>query len=374
MSLFRKNALDALASPEQLDQPLQLLRPSYWLLLISLAGFSLSILLWSIFGRLPVRIEGRGVLLRAESLQLIQSETSGRIKDLKVKVGDCVKQETSLALIEPVKLELEQQKAKEQLKLLIANDASLDLIAQRRKDVLERYTARHQVAWQNRAISHVAWEKKKQDLSTLLYELESSNSQREQVINQKRGEIDAIQKEVARTATVKAPRAGCITDRYVQLGQVVQPSTTLFELERSNENYSLESLGFFPAKDGKRLRNGQRVRVTPTTTKPQRHGGIEAEILSVRRIPVSKEAVINRLDNKESLFKAINPKEEGPLIEVITSLRKDPTTPSGYDWGDSKGPELQLTGGTPTTLRVLVEERRPISYVIPLLRDLSGIY
>jgi len=179
---------------------------------------------------------------------------------------------------------------------------------------------------------------------------------------------------VARTATVKAPRAGCITDRYVQLGQVVQPATTLFELERSNENYSLESLGFFPAKDGKRLRIGQRVRVTPTTTKPQRHGGIEAEILSVRRIPVSKEAVINRLDNKESLFKAINPKEEGPLIEVITSLRKDPTTPSGYDWGDSKGPELQLTGGTPTTLRVLVEERRPISYVIPLLRDLSGIY
>ncbi len=374
MSLFRKNALDALASPEQLDQPLQLLRPSYWLLLISLTGFSLSILLWSIFGRLPVRIEGRGVLLRAESLQLIQSETSGRIKDLKVKVGDCVKQETSLALIEPVKLELEEEKAKEQLKLLIANDASLDLIAQRRKDVLERYTARHQVAWQNRAISHVAWEEKKQALSTVLYELESNNSQREQVINQKRGEIDAIQKEVARTATVKAPRAGCITDRYVQLGQVVQPAATLFELERSNENYSLESLGFFPAKDGKRLRIGQRVRVTPTTTKPQRHGGIEAEILSVRRIPVSKAAVINRLGNKESLFKAINPKEEGPLIEVITSLRKDPTTPSGYDWGDSKGPELQLTGGTPTTLRVLVEERRPISYVIPLLRDLSGIY
>ncbi|MFL0751670.1 MAG: HlyD family efflux transporter periplasmic adaptor subunit [Prochlorococcus sp.] len=374
MSLFRKNALDALASPEQLDQPLQLLRPSYWLLLISLTGFSLSILLWSIFGRLPVRIEGLGVLLRAESLQLIQSETSGRIKDLKVKVGDCVKQETSLALIEPVKLDLEEKKAKEQLKILIANDARLDLIAQRRKDVLERYTARHQVVWQNRAISHVAWEEKKQALSTVLYELESNNSQREQVINQKRGEIDAIQKEVARTATVKAPRAGCITDRYVQLGQVVQPSTTLFELERSNENYSLESLGFFPAKDGKRLRIGQRVRVTPTTTKPQRHGGIEAEILSVRRIPVSKAAVINRLGNKESLFKAINPKEEGPLIEVITSLRKDPTTPSGYDWGDSKGPELQLTGGTPTTLRVLVEERRPISYVIPLLRDLSGIY
>ena len=372
MSLFRKNALDALASPEQLDQPLQLLRPSYWLLLISLTGFSLSILLWSIFGRLPVRVEGRGVLLRAESLQLIQSETSGRIKDLKVKVGDCVKQETSLALIEPVKLELEEEKAKEQLKLLIANDARLDIMAGRRKKEDEKIIKRWEAI--RFALTQQEWDEKKESNNRLLYDLESSDGDRQRVIDQKRGEIDAIQKEVARTATVKAPRAGCITDRYVQLGQVVQPATTLFELEGSNENYSLESLGFFPAKDGKRLRIGQRVRVTPTTTKPQRHGGIEAEILSVRRIPVSKEAVINRLDNKESLFKAINPKEEGPLIEVITSLRKDPTTPSGYDWGDSKGPELQLTGGTPTTLRVLVEERRPISYVIPLLRDLSGIY
>jgi hypothetical protein len=47
---------------------------------------------------------------------------------------------------------------------------------------------------------------------------------------------------------------------------------------------------------------------------------------------------------------------------------------SGYDWGGGPGPDLQLTAGTPTEVRVLVEERRPISYVIPILRDLTGIY
>ena len=36
MSLFRKTALDALSTPEQLNQPLQLLRPTQWLLLIAL--------------------------------------------------------------------------------------------------------------------------------------------------------------------------------------------------------------------------------------------------------------------------------------------------------------------------------------------------
>ncbi|MFL0784243.1 MAG: biotin/lipoyl-binding protein, partial [Prochlorococcus sp.] len=161
MSLFRKNALDALASPEQLDQPLELLRPSYWLLLFSLMGFSLSILLWSIFGRLPVRIEGRGVLMRTESLQLIQSETTGRIKDLKVKVGDCVKQGTSLALIEPVKLELEEKKAKEQLKALIANDARLDLIAIQREKELRKTTTRWEIVFQEGLISPAKKKKKK---------------------------------------------------------------------------------------------------------------------------------------------------------------------------------------------------------------------
>ncbi|HGY5559036.1 MAG TPA: biotin/lipoyl-binding protein, partial [Prochlorococcus sp.] len=141
-------------------------------------GFSLSILLWSIFGRLPVRIEGRGVLMRTESLQLIQSETTGRIKDLKVKVGDCVKQGTSLALIEPVKLELEEKKAKEQLKALIANDARLDLIAIQREKELRKATSRWEIAFQEGLISPADWEEKKQKLYELLYTLESSNTQR----------------------------------------------------------------------------------------------------------------------------------------------------------------------------------------------------
>ena len=38
------------------------------------------------------------------------------------------------------------------------------------------------------------------------------------------------------------------------------------------------------------------------------------------------------------------------------------------------GPDLRLTPGTGTDVSVLVEWRQPISYLIPLLRDVSGIY
>ena len=88
MSLFRQTALDALSNPEKLDQPLRLLRARQWLLLLSLGGFCLSILTWSVLGRLPVRVSGRGVLVRQDSLKLVQSESTGRLQELAVEVVD----------------------------------------------------------------------------------------------------------------------------------------------------------------------------------------------------------------------------------------------------------------------------------------------
>ena len=70
---------------------------------------------------------------------------------------------------------------------------------------------------------------------------------------------------------------------------------------------------------------------------------------------------------------AVSGERREPLIEISTSLQRDPNTVSGYDWRRA-GPDLRLSAGTPTSVRVLVEERRPISYVIPILRDLSGLY
>ncbi|MFN7899667.1 MAG: hypothetical protein ACK5N0_08395, partial [Synechococcaceae cyanobacterium] len=64
MIAFRPEALQAQASPEQLDQPLPLLRPSLWALLLGLLLFTGAIVVWSVLGRVPVRIQGRGMLLQ----------------------------------------------------------------------------------------------------------------------------------------------------------------------------------------------------------------------------------------------------------------------------------------------------------------------
>ena len=138
MSLFRQNALDALSNPEKLDQPLRLLRPRQWLLLFSLGGFCLSILTWSVLGRLPVRISGRGVLIRQDSLKVVQSESSGRLQDLAVEVGDCVEAGQVLARVEPLQEQLEAEQARIQLAQLQQHDADLDQLAAARMEQLRR--------------------------------------------------------------------------------------------------------------------------------------------------------------------------------------------------------------------------------------------
>jgi hypothetical protein len=62
-SLFRQEALDKISSPEQLDQLLQIVSLKDWLPLASL-GFVVAIaLVWSIFGKVPLTAEAKGLLL-----------------------------------------------------------------------------------------------------------------------------------------------------------------------------------------------------------------------------------------------------------------------------------------------------------------------
>ncbi|MCP4800950.1 MAG: HlyD family efflux transporter periplasmic adaptor subunit, partial [bacterium] len=217
-----------------------------------------------------------------------------------------------------------------------------------------------------------------QKTRALEHQILAEDNRRDQAIHQQKLALANLKREIDRTSIVRAAEDGCLVGRHVQSGQMVQPGTTLFELDTRTNATSIKSLAFFPAKDGKRLKLGQRVRVTPTTTKPQRHGGIQGVITSVGQLPVSYEAMKLRLGNEATVKSVSQSGSSGgssaPLIEVTTTLEKDDNTISGYDWGGGDGPDLQLSSGTTTDVSVIVEERAPISYVIPLLRDLSGIY
>jgi hypothetical protein len=71
--IFRKVALDRLASPEQLDQLLQVTRPTGWLALAALCLLLSATVLWSIFGSIAIQVSGRAALIAPEGGRTLEA-------------------------------------------------------------------------------------------------------------------------------------------------------------------------------------------------------------------------------------------------------------------------------------------------------------
>jgi hypothetical protein len=89
-SLFRKEALERISSPEQLDQLMQIVSLKNWLPLASI-GFLLALaVLWSVLGRIPVFIESKGLLVEdtTDPQQLMSVSYFPIAQGKQIQVGD----------------------------------------------------------------------------------------------------------------------------------------------------------------------------------------------------------------------------------------------------------------------------------------------
>src|SRR5262249_46725334 len=95
--IYRQEALDRMASPEQLDQLMQVVTVRQWAPLGVFGGLGVAALLWSIVGRVPVNVQGRGArvdpniaLGSASVVEDVIAPASGVVKDFSVRRGDAI--------------------------------------------------------------------------------------------------------------------------------------------------------------------------------------------------------------------------------------------------------------------------------------------
>ena len=60
-SIFRKESLDKVSSPEQLNNYIKVSSPSVWIVLIAAIVLLASVLVWAVFGTLPTTVTLNGV-------------------------------------------------------------------------------------------------------------------------------------------------------------------------------------------------------------------------------------------------------------------------------------------------------------------------
>jgi multidrug efflux pump subunit AcrA (membrane-fusion protein) len=88
--LFRQESLERLSSPERLDQLMQVVAPKDWLGLVALVFLLMLGLGWSIWGKIPIIVASRGVLIYPNGIISLQAPSSGILKNWRVKVGDTI--------------------------------------------------------------------------------------------------------------------------------------------------------------------------------------------------------------------------------------------------------------------------------------------
>ena len=473
-SIFRQESLERLSSPERLDQLMQVVKPLDWIAIGTLGSLVFAAAIWSVFGRIPMTVEGKGVLMQPRGVSDFQSTISGQIESLNVRNGQCVAKDEILATIDPTELKQQLRLATQKLSELQGQTQNSNLVLSQRMQVEQASISASRSAIEKRLLDAQAltpvlrakgvdaireqrrsleqrlrdarsltpvlqrrlqertalvdegaipretllgveqdYLNAKQTVSDIEAELKALDVQsteterqyldnlrtvgdleaqlknldtqttrlnqetvdttnlRNREIQEVQRQITDLQQQITQNSKIVSPQAGCIVELAASVGQVVQPGSRLGSLKGQGATGQISGVTYFAVKDGKQLQPGMRITITPDTVQRERFGGINAKVTSVSTLPVTQAGAASVVGNPEVVQTLVG--DSGAVIEVNAELTPDSQTKSGYQWSSSKGPNLAITAGTTTTARVTVEDRAPITFVLPILRELTGL-
>lgn len=414
--IFREKSLERLSSPEQLDQLLQITTPKGWVALISIGIIIAVAVLWSLFGIVPRKVRGEGVLIRTGGVTKVVAPSSGRVIDIAVRAGDSVEAGQVVARLEkPVIAEnLDKARAKlrilkqeydqiqmflrrdtvlsrsvleskrERLKKKIeANEKEAKWLAEKltsRKNLLESGLITEQQVIETRQKlqqlrqSIQATETELQRINVRLLELRNENRKKIRElrldIEEQKRRIARLEDKMDRRSQLRSNYQGRVLEITVGRGDIVSAGESVLNMSRTGRDVkSLEAVIYVSARDGKRVEEGMTVQISPASVEAQKHGRMLGVVNSVSDFPATPKGMNQLLGNK-SLVEAMT--KGGNPYEVHADLLLNPSTPTQYRWTSSRGPDIKLQSGTLCRGTVTVKEQRPISMVLPIFREYTG--
>lgn len=133
---------------------------------------------------------------------------------------------------------------------------------------------------------------------------------------------------------------------------------------------TLQAVIYVPAGEGKHINEKDVVRISPSTVKAEEYGFMLGEVMTISGYPITREGMLGTLKN-DGLVQEFS--ADGAPLEVSAQLQVVPENKSGYAWSSGEGPPIGIQGGTKCTVSIVVDERAPISYVLPILKSATGL-
>ncbi len=412
--IFRKVALERLSSPEQLDQMVQVTDPRGWLALAGLGALLVAAVGWGIWGSIPTEAQGDGILLRQGGISDLVANASGQVQEVLVSVGDVIEKGQPVAKIQQFALLRQIADDRSKLAALQSQYGEAARVAGQQKGLRARDLA------QQRANLERTIEALGKDLTLLHDRVEAQQSllndglitketflATQQSLNAKRDalaqarldlngldlkrieadqaldqqletrqttirdlelEIKELNAKLGENVNIVSPYSGRVLEVLANHGDVVNPGTAILSVEVLSED--LQAVLFVPASTGKTVLKGMTVRLSPSTVKREEYGSMLGKVTWVAEFPSSSRGMTRLLGNEALVTRLM---AQGPPIQVNVSLLRDPSTPTGYRWSSSRGPNLKISSGTLASGDVVVKEDRPFRLLIPRIREATGL-
>lgn len=361
--LFRKAAIDKVSSPEQLDLMMRVTSPIGWLALVTVGIMIATVGVWAVVGTIADLADARGTLFRGERLVDVKASMSGTIVSLNVRTDDVVTAGQTIASLRRDRAANEQRDAdavtiEKNQAMAVRKRAELGTLARQR-------SLQQQLV--NQGI------KAPKDLLNIDREMDGV-----------RGEIDSLEAEVRQlkaqaeaTADVKAGDSGRVVVVFKRAGDRVREDEPLIRVEPQGRAIQGQYCGgdvhaiiYVPASLAGKVRPGQLARVSPTDVKKEEYGFIFGKVAWIASVPASTADMTEKLKNDQLVREFTG---GGPVFEARVCLDAAPGNKGGFRWSSSQGPPGGTEAGRTCTTSIVVEERKPYTYVVPAVKKSVGL-
>jgi len=381
-SIFRKESLDRLSSPDQLDQLVRVTSPTGWLAISGCILLIVMAIVWSIKGELQNNVLGNCILMKSGGVKEITFSSGGRLTDLSVKEGDIIQQGQIVARVQQADLITKLRNLEEDREDLYLKVESNAVVVKSQKRALsnqikilkERIINRESLLADGLITKQLVNEDRNrlESLETDLKQLPLRNVELNNQLDQVDRSIGALTRALDEASDVYSRYSGRVLEVMVTDGQLVGAGTRLLNREPSGLSIKdLEAIIYVPAAAGKKIKPGMSVKLSPSTVKREEFGNIIANVSRVSSFPSTYNGMMSNLQN-EQLVRMLS--GSSSIIEVVADLIPDTTNFSGYRWTSPSGPPVKIESGTLCSAQITTHQQAPITLVIPAIKKFLGAY
>jgi HlyD family secretion protein len=404
--LFRKAALDKLASPERLDVLMQVTSPKGWAALMMMGVILSSAVVWGFVGNVPSKVDAQGILIPSGGLRQLTSTGEGMVtrlhvgKDSKIQEGSMIA-ELNLPDIEDRIRQAEQryqdalreaqnasaedsatnagtyatinQYESEKRRLQIEIGAKRDELAQKQEQLQKGIITASRVEAIRRELSMM-----QERMIGLDAQIRSAQAGARGINQRSRGrfaqadqakaELDRLKNQQQRVTQVTSTQTGVIVELRKNVGDPVRNGELLAIVEPLGT--TVEPVVYVDSAQGKLIRPGMPVQVMPAGIERERYGFIKGEVVSITDYAATPESIAQLVANQAVASELLGGKSR---LEMRVKLLPNPNTVSGFQWSTLEGAPQRISSGTRLSVSVEVERRRPVTFVLPKIKEMLGL-